>query len=348
VYSCEGPAPTLNGTITSGEWAEECHYVLPLQGPFQTGQDADGNPTWVPVGDASLAKSMTLYVMRDNSNVYFAYQWTHQPGESGDPPSPVNPDRYVLLMAFDFDHDGKFEDADDVVNTIDDGLGLAYLGFDIRIYIRPCIWNGQDYHCSVWLDIFIPKGLYVFSWNSTEGAQVIGGPQPPIHYSGPDGPETDWGGISGPGPLSPGGNRVSFPYAASPPVGPSLPGTYTYTIEAAMPKILFHSKAGFGFFLVQETDGHGSPIWAWPSELDKFKGDPAQALQNPDAAKLLGFLADTGTDPTGFGLLDPGPMPPVGGVRTPVDTVAVILPWLAACAMVGAVTAVWIARKRKT
>lgn len=286
---------------------------------------------------------MTLYVMRDGSNVYLAYQWTHQPG------GEINPDHYTLLMAFDFDSDGKFEDADNVVNTIDDGLGLAYLGFDIRIYIRPCIWNGHEYHCSVWLDIFIPKGLYVFSWNSTEGAQVIGGPSAGIPYSGPEGPDTVWGGIPGPGPLTPSGRTVSFPYGTSPPSGPLPDGTYTYTIEAAVPKTLFHSPAGFGFFLMQETNGQGSPIWAWPSELDEFKGDPGQIGENPDAAQLLGFLADSGTDPEGLGLLDPGPpTAPVGGNTTPADRVALLSPWLAACVMVGAVTAAWIAGKRKT
>jgi hypothetical protein len=355
IYSCEGPAPTLDGTISPGEWAEACHYLLPLQGPYINGNDEDGNTVWVPVpANYSLSKSMNLYVMRDAANVYLAYQWSHLPDNNTIAPTVKSADRYGLITAFDFDNDGKFEDSDNVVNTIDDALGLAYLGFDVRIYVELCLPFGPNCHNTVWLDIFIPKGLYIFSWNSTEGAQPIGGPTPPIPYHGPDGPDTVYSGLPGPGPLAPDGTPMSFPNGAGltpPDNSPTV--THTYTIELAVPKILFHSPAGFGFALIQETnrntqskgDEHASPVWTWPSQLDTFTQDPT-SLQNPDLAKLLGFLADNMNDPTG--LLDPGPSgQPVGGVTAPVDKVALVLPWLGAIAIVGMPATVWMARKRK-
>jgi hypothetical protein len=304
----------------------------------------------------SLGKSMNLYVMRDATNIYLAYQWSHLPDNDTASPQVESADRYGLIMAFDFDNDGKFEDNDNVVNTIDDALGLAYLGFDVRIYLEVCLPLFQhDCHPTVWLDIFIPEGLYVFSWNSTEGAQVIGGPTPPIYWTG-DHP-TVYNGIPGPGPLAPNLAPVSFPNGAGrTPADDSPTLTHTYTIEVAVPKTLFHSPAGFGFALAQETnrltvngDEDVWPIWSWPSELDELKQDPGQALQNVDMARALGFLADNMNDPSG--LLDPGPAAPpasVGGVAAGADRIALVFPWLAACAIVGVVTAVWIARKRKT
>jgi hypothetical protein len=297
---------------------------------------------------------MNLYIMRDATNVYLAYQWSHLPDNHTTSPMVKSANRYGLLMAFDFDNNGKFEDRDNVVNTIDDGLGLAYLGFDVRIYLVLCPFG----KCSVWLDIFIPEGLYAFSWNSTEGAQVIGGPTPPIHYTDPEGklPPADYNGLTGPGPLAPDGTPVSFPNrAVYTPTDDSPTVTHTYTIELAVPKTLFHSPAGFGFTLAQETsrstvngDEDVWPLWTWPSQLDTFDEDPNQSLQNPDLAKLLGFLADNMNDPTA--ILDPGPTSeaPVGGVTTAADRVTLILPWLASCTMLGAVTAAWIARKSKT
>ena len=226
------------------------------------------------------------------------------------------------------------------------------------MYVTLCLpLFDPNCHPTVWLDIFIPKGLYVFSWNSTEGAQVIGGPTPPIYYNGPDGPPTVYNGVTGPGPLAPEGTPVSFPNGASySPADNSPTLTHTYTVEVAVPKILFHSPAGFGFALAQETnrktvngDEKDSPLWTWPSQLDQFKQDPGQAMQNPDTAKFLGFLADNMNDPSG--LLDPGPTAataPVGGAIVAADRIALLLPWLAACATVGVVATFWMAGKRKT
>jgi len=344
----------MNGIISLGEWNETCHYVLPLQGPYLTGTDpVTGNATWVPIpANYSLGKSMDLYVMRDATSIYLAYQWSHLPDNNTANPKVKSADRYGLIMAFDFDNDGKFEDTDNIVNTIDDALGLAYLGFDVRIYLVLCPFG----KCSVWLDIFIPKGLYSYSWNTTQGAQVIGGPTPPIYYNGPDGPPTVYNGVPGSGPLAPDGTPVSFPNGVSyTPLDNSPIIVHTYTIELAVPKILFHSPAGFGFALAQETNRNTTmgdedvwPVWTWPSQLDTFEQDPNNALQNPDMAQLLGFLGDNINDPSG--LLDPGPAAPpapVGGVVAAADRVALLLPWLAACAIVGVVTAVWITREGK-
>jgi len=365
VYSCEGPPPDLDGIISPDEWDEACHYELPLQGPYTPGTDPDtGNATWVPVpANYSLGKSMNLYIMRDATNVYLAYQWDHLPDNDTAEPKVKSPDRYILFMAFDFNNNGVFEDTDNIVNTIDDALGLAYLGFVIRIYwcVRICLFAPCPPGCTVWLDIFIPKGLYSFSWNSTEGAQVIGGPPAPITYTGDEGPDTVYNGVPGPGPLAPDLTPVSFPNRASyTPLDNSVTTVHTYTIELAVPKILFHSPAGFGFALGQDTnrktvdgDKQAFPVWTWPSQLDTFNVDPGQMGDNPDLAKFLGFLAENTNDPSG--LLDPGPTPPgptppapVGGVVAAPDRIALLLPWFAACAIVGLVTAVWIARKRKT
>ena len=329
VKSCaRDTPPQLNGIISQGEYVETCQYQLQLNGAYYD------NGTLV---NPPLGKSMELYIMNDRQNVYLAFQWTHLWNEDlGAQDS--SPDKYLLLLAFDFDADGLFEDGDQFVYSIDDGLGLAYLGFDIGNPNPP-----ED----AWIKIYIPVGMYVISWNSTEGAQVIGGPDAI--------PGTIWKGVtplSNPGPLDRGGNAVSFPYAVTrSPGGKTSHQMYTYTIELAVPKILFHKSsdlvfdpAGFGFFLTQETNS--MCIWTWPSELDDWQWDV-----NPESAELLGVLGDLLPGSDGF--LDPGqdppsrPSSPVGGVVVSPSKDAVLFPWLAALAVFGTATAAIMARRRK-
>ena len=356
--------PVLDGTISAGEWNATCGYQLQLQGPFRPDVDPQQNPIWVSITapyyvGPSLQKNMTLYAMRDDQNVYLAYQWTHEP--YGNVNKSASPDNYLLITAFDFDHDGKFEDNDNVTNTIDDALGLAYMGFDFRLYLRMCLCLFGSCGCSVWFDIFAPKGLYAISWNVTKGAEVIGGPPPGKIWTPtlehPDWPEKNWTGVPGWGPLKPNGDPFSFEEAGSTrsPGGTSYDATYTYTVELAVPKFLFHSPAGFGFFLAQETGNETGdpswPLWTWPSGLQQMRGDVGSMVQNASTAQLLGFLSD---NIGASGTLDPGPAGPspspvaVGGVVTPADRVVLLLPLFAACGTAGVITAIWIARKRKT
>jgi hypothetical protein len=324
VKSCaRSTPPQLNGSISPGEYVETCSYLLDLQGAY----NENGNPVDLP-------KLMALHVTNDYRNVYLAFQWNHTWNQH---PSDEDssPDKYLLLLAFDFDADGLFEDDDNFAYTIDDGLGLLYLGFYIGNPNPP-----QD----AWIKIYIPVGLYVISWNSTQGAQPIGGP--------PAEPGTIWGGIKplgNPGPLDANGNAVSFPYAVSrSPSGETSGQVYTYIMELAVPKILFHRSAElvfeparFGFALVQETNSMYT--WTWPSELAEWKGEV-----DPQSAELLGVLKDL--DPGSDGLLDPGedpPSSPVGGVLAYPNKSDLLLPWLIVLSIYGAATAVIASRKRR-
>jgi len=324
VKSCaRSSPPRLNGSISPGEYIETCGYQLDLQGAY----DENGNL----VGPQ---KQMALYIMNDFNNVYLAFQWTHLWNQH---PSDQDssPDKYLLLLAFDFDADGLFEDNDNFVYTIDDGLGLLYLGFYIGNPNPP-----QD----AWIKIYIPVGLYVISWNSTQGAQAIGGP--------PAEPGTIWEGVKplgNPGPRDGNGNRVSFPYGVSrSPAGKTSGQVYTYIMEVAVPKILFHKSAElvfeparFGFALMQETNS--MYIWTWPSTIQNWGGQV-----NPESAEQLGFLVDL--DPGSDGLLDPGgdpPFSPVGGVIAYPNKWDVLLPWVIALAVFGAATVVVASRNRR-
>lgn len=326
VKSCARPTPPqLNGSISPGEYIETCQYQLDLHGAYYD------NGTLV---DPPLPKLMMLYIMNDYENVYLAFQWTHLWNNDTDA-ADSSPDKYLLLLAFDFDADGLFEDDDNFVYTIDDGLGLLYLGFYIGNPNPP-----QD----AWIKIYIPVGLYVISWNSTQGVQAIGGP--------PAEPGTIWEGVKplgNPGPLDEDGNSVSFPYGVSrSPTGKTSGQVYTYIMELAVPKILFHKSAElvfeparFGFALMQETNS--MCIWTWPSEIQNWGGEV-----NSESAEQLGFLLDL--DPGSDGFLDPGedpPPSPVGGVLAHPDKWGVLLPWLVALAVLGAATAVIASRKRR-
>jgi hypothetical protein len=100
----------------------------------------------------------------------------------------------------------------------------------------------------------------------------------------------------------------------------------------------FHSPAGFGFALTQNGDG-----WTWPSVLDASKID----LNVETSAEALGLLGDVASG-VGSGLLDPGPGPVVGGVMVSVDKVTLVMPWIAACAILGIAVLVVAAKKRRT
>jgi hypothetical protein len=155
--------------------------------------------------------------------------------------------------------------------------------------------------------------------------------------------------VKGPGPLDPNGNAVSFPYAASrSPSGKTSSLLYTYTVELAVPKALFHRSedltfdpAGFGFFLSQETNS--MDLWTWPSDLTTWKW-----VIDRTSAELLGVLGDL--VPGSTGLLDPGedpPLVPVGGATSSPDKLGIILPWLGVLALSAAATVAASSRRRR-
>lgn len=329
VKSCaRSTPPQLDGVISQGEYVEDCQYTLQLLGPYL------GNGTSPP---PPLPKSMDLYAMNDRQNVYLAFHWTHLWNQ--DPAaSDSSPDKYALFLAFDFNANGLFEDNDIFANTIDDALGLAYLGFPIGNPNPPS---------NAWIKLYIPVGLYVISWNvtaATDNAQVIGGPGPI--------PNTIWNGVKGPGPLDPNGSPVSFPYAASrSPSGKTSGLLYTYTVELVVPKVLFHRSvdltfepAGFGFFLSQETNS--MDLWTWPSDISTWNWQ-----YDRQSAELLGVLGDLVPGSTGF--FNPGedppliPVVPVGGAISSPDKLGIILPWLGVLALSAAVTVAASSRRRR-
>jgi hypothetical protein len=274
----------------------------------------DGNP---PPPD----KPMTLLVVRDSTNVYLGFQWNH------DPPAQGQND-YGIGLGFDFNANGVWEDTDHAqldalsVHTIDDSLLLVYLGKAI---------GDPDPPSNAWIKIYIPVGLYVLSWGDKNDDEqfswdAIGGPAaiPGTIYKGVEGPILDGSG-----------NPVTFdPYG----VGITGTGPYAYTLEIKVPLVLFHSPAGFGFMV-----SHNGDAWTWPTIVQ-----PEIDLSNPATAvvlgKLLGDLANVG----GGGILDPGiGEPAVGGAITTVNSLTLILPWVAALAGLGLVAVIVAYRKRR-
>jgi hypothetical protein len=277
---------------------------------------------------------MDLYAMNDRQYVYLGFSWTHL-WINDTATSDSSPDKYALVLAFDFNANGLFEDNDNFVNTIDDGLGLAYLGFPIGNPNPPT---------DAWIKLYIPIGLYAISWNATENAQVISGPGSI--------PSTIWTGVKGPGALDQNGNAADFPYAVSrSPTEKTSGQLYSYTVELAVPKVLFHRSvdltfepAGFGFFLSQETNS--MDVWTWPSDISRWNCEV-----NQQSAELLGVLADL--NPGSTGVLDPGedppliPVVPVGGAISSPDKLGIILPWLGVLALSAAVTVAASSRRRR-
>jgi hypothetical protein len=114
---------------------------------------------------------------------------------------------------------------------------------------------------------------------------------------------------------------------------------YEYVLEFKVPRAFFHSPAGFGFALTQNGDG-----WTWPNVLDASKID----LNVDTSAEVLGLLGEVASG-YGMGLLDPGPsQEPVGGAVASVDKVSLVMPWIAACAILGIAILIVAAKKRRT
>jgi hypothetical protein len=305
-------APTLDGTMSPGEWNSKCTYNLQLKGVDQNGDDPP-----LPPPD----KPMTLIVVRDSQNLYLGFQWNHDP-------QGANPADGGLGLGFDFNANGVWEDTDHdalgppSVHTIDDSLLLVYLGVSIG--------NPQG---GGWINIYIPDGLYILSWGDKNdddqfSFDAIGGP--------PAEPGTIYHEVEGP-VLDRSGNPVAFPYG----VGMTGAGPYAYTYEIAVPIVLFHSPAGFGFELSQKT-GSDNLAWTWPTIVE-----PNIDLNNPDTAAVLGKLVGDLTNP--IGILDLGDdLDAVGGPMASVDKVSLVMPWIAALAVLGIVVAIAVSRKRRT
>jgi len=316
--------------------------------------DINGNPYQTP------KKDVTVTLGRTNlGNLMMEFEWTHDPG-SGVPAS-----NYALILGFDFNNDGKWQDLDTSIGsgsvyTPDDALGLVALGPNINI----CL--GQD--CK-WLNIYIPTGLYVASWGidpystSTDPTWVaIGGPPGP--QNGPNG--SVYNPPKGPGPQYPGStpptnlNPIEFtPYATG------YTGT-SYVMKVGVPLALFtQSPTGFGFFITQQTavcvgSDCGTPwlTWIWPTQ-----GTPPTDLLNAlgekdptDAnvgigAQLLGNLNPNAEGPYNYALADPPTYSneAVGGFAIATDRIALLAPWMAITSALGAalLVALIIARRRK-
>ena len=313
-------APTLDGTMSPGEWNSKCTYNLQLKGVDQKADDDNQNPDPTP---PPADKPMTLIVVRDSQNVYLGFQWNHDP-------QGANPADGGLGLGFDFNANGVWEDTDHdalgppSVHTIDDSLLLVYLGVNIG---KP-IYDPND-----WIHIYIPVGLYILSWGDKNdddqfSFDAIGGP-PAI-------PGTIYDGVIGPVLDGSGNVAVAFPY------GVRITGTgpYVYTFEIAVPVVLFHSPAGFGFELSQKT-GLANLAWTWPTIVE-----PNFDVNNPDSAAALGKLLGDLSNP--IGILDPGELPAVGGAMASVDKVSLVMPWIAALAVLGIVVAIAVSRKRRT
>ena len=230
--------PTLDGTMQPGEWTSACTFNLQLKGVDTDLSDNTGtNDPTPPPPD----KPMTLIVLRDSENIYLGFQWNHDT-------KGADATQYLLGLGFDFNANGLWEDGDyaqlgkDSVHTIDDALLLVYLGHYV---------GNPVYDPNAWISLYLPHGLYVLSWGPNNDNPptfqfgAISGPQndaPNSHYTQPD----DLGARDR------NNNPVSFPYGAAEPPESMLLG-YRYTMEIAVPLVLFHSPAGFGFALTQLT-----------------------------------------------------------------------------------------------
>ena len=316
VHTCKVETPpTLNGAMDAGEWTSQCTYDLQLKGVDKNpGDETDPPPD----------KPMTLFVLRDSANVYLGFQWNHDPAGAGW-------DEYGIGLGFDFNANGVWEDTDhdqlgaSSVHTIDDALLLVYLGRAIGEPNPPG---------DAWVKIYIPVGLYILSWGDKNDDEVfswdaIGGPDaiPFTIYHGVDGPVLDGSG-----------NPVTFPYG----VGVTGTGPYTYTMEIAVPIVLFHSPAGFGFLV-----SHNGDAWTWPTIVQPEIPDDGENLNEAESARLLGKLLGDLSNP--IGLLDLGDdLDAVGGAMASVNKVSLVMPWIAALAVLGIVVAIAVSRKRRT
>jgi len=286
-------------------------------------------------------KDMTVTLGRTNlGNLMMVFEWEHDPG----PKVPAS--NYAIILGFDFDNDGLWENPDINVYTPDDALGLVALGYTLDVCIpKPCFTPPCGGGC--WIAFYIPNGLYVLSWgidpNDNSGPKVvpIGGPPGP-QGPGPISGKT-WESLKGPGPRYP----ISLESIV---FNPYYTDT-SYVMKVGVPLALFHSPSGFGFFLTQQTTvGDETPwlSWMWPSQGSS--SPDLSDLGNENGAQYLGNLDPTAEGPYNYVLADPpGPDAPVGGFATAVDKIALVVPWIALTSIlaVALVLALTKAKKRK-
>jgi hypothetical protein len=320
-----------NPTLSAGQ-----QYNLQLQGVTQQ------------IGDPAYAytppdKDMTVTIGRtDKGNLMIEFRWTHDPGDD------ALRDKYILLLTFDFDNDGSWEDGDDFLYTVDDSLALISLGYDLDVWIGKPFHPGEE-----WIAFYIPHGLYVYSYGNKDDPSnpmwdlgtPIGGP--PAQGPGPISGKM-WNGVEGPGPLYPDKSSLEFT-----PFYSGFEGT-SYVTKMPIPLGLFHSPSGFGFILGQQTAVSGEKpwlSWIWPPQ-EPLPEDLLGALGASDGAELLGNLDPDAEGPYNYVLGDP-PGPDagqaVGGFATAVDRIALAAPWIALTSILGValVLAVVIAKRRK-
>jgi len=273
----------MNGVLDEGEWDSDCSFERDLRGIPENVTD-DGSWHWEY---PPFNQSVTQYHMQDDNNHYLAFQWTHLWLNNTVNDDDSSPDKYIFAAGFDFDHDRVWEDYDNNVHTIDDALALVYLAFQI----------GEP-NATGWFPIYIPEGLYVFSWNATanEGQDIT----------------------ADPGPLDRDGNPVTFNYGhGRTPEWFESNVTYTYTFEVTVPNILFHSTAGFAFGLAQETNFvvggtqyNETYAWSWPTEWVGVYGSNT----DPYSPRYFGILTDY-----------PAPVEAVGGfIGEPTDDILLV------------------------
>jgi hypothetical protein len=141
-------AATIDGVISDVEWDAANSYTLTF------------------IGGATL--SVDIYIMKDDNNLYVALRWNDE--------TPWEWDG-VLLM-FDFDNDGFFEDPDDDASTIDDAFCFqTNLGWWSETYTRYWTWdpvqNSLDEipghlgnSSSDWVSISNPGVTCAISWSN--------------------------------------------------------------------------------------------------------------------------------------------------------------------------------------
>jgi len=201
----------------------------------------------------------------------------YEPGDDADPT------HYWLIMGFDLNDNGLWQDTDNNKYTIDDTMVLSYFGWNL-ITPPPC-----------WICLNIAQGFRVHSWESgSSGFKEIYGP----------------GNTGPPGPLYPITRKPVFPvppqFSASAPVEQDDTGTYSYSVTFTVPIRVFlglrareigyslglinSGDVGFGFGLIQETqldDSLPMLVWAWPEQAP---GTDTSILLTAQGARLLGDL----------------------------------------------------------
>ena len=223
-----------------------------------------------------LYKSMTLYITRGWTSATFRFEWTHEPGIDADP------SHFWLIMGFDLNDNGLWQDRDNNKYTIDDAMVLSYFGWNL-VTPEPC-----------WVCPNIAQGFRVHSWESKSSSfQEIYGP----------------GNTGPPGPLYPLTRKpVIFQFSASAPAEQDGTGIYSYSVTFKVPLGVFlgprgreigyslglinPGDVGFGFGLIQEShttvdEGPKMLVWAWPLQAP---GTDTSIIFQAQGARLLGDL----------------------------------------------------------